>query len=581
MDNNDNKSNLLKQAKTDWEKNVLKPAVNRFGMEKSPSDIYTPLDLTNYDYLKDVGFPGQYPFTGASYPTNINAMGMKMMAKGQGELLKRAAIYSGYGTAEDTRDYYKYMMAQGFTGGPNLAMDLPTQCGYDSDNPMVEGEVGKVGVAIDTLKDLEIIFEPFQDNLNLDKIAVNMTINAPCNILISMYLALAEKRGISWDKLKCTPQNDILKEFVSRGTYIFPPDHSMRMFKDSLVFLNQNCPKFNVTSIGGYHIREAGASRTQDLAFSMAIGIAYLEEGVNAGIDIDSFAPRFTFNGFGGSMEFFKEIAFHRAARKMWASILKERFGAKKKESMRIRVPFTAHIGCSSTTKQRALNNLTRSVSGAIAGALSGGAPLPLPPYDEPLGLGWSMEARQLMHDAVRILTLESKLSDVIDPLAGSFYVESLTKEIEEEAIKELKKIDEMGGAVAAVENGYMQRGVAESASERQNKIERGEEFIVGVNCFTDENQLDVTTSKMVEYPYNPDKREKAEKKQIEKLADIKKNRDNIKVHNLLNELKKAGEDPNKNMMPIFIDCAKAYVTVQEQCDVLRGTFGEWEHDTL
>lgn len=581
MDNNDNKSNLLKQAKTDWEKNVLKPAVNRFGMEKSPSDIYTPLDLTNYDYLKDVGFPGQYPFTGASYPTNINAMGMKMMAKGQGELLKRAAIYSGYGTAEDTRDYYKYMMAQGFTGGPNLAMDLPTQCGYDSDNPMVEGEVGKVGVAIDTLKDLEIIFEPFQDNLNLDKIAVNMTINAPCNILISMYLALAEKRGISWDKLKCTPQNDILKEFVSRGTYIFPPDHSMRMFKESLVFLNQNCPKFNVTSIGGYHIREAGASRTQDLAFSMAIGIAYLEEGVNAGIDIDSFAPRFTFNGFGGSMEFFKEIAFHRAARKMWASILKERFGAKKKESMRIRVPFTAHIGCSSTTKQRALNNLTRSVSGAIAGALSGGAPLPLPPYDEPLGLGWSMEARQLMHDAVRILTLESKLSDVIDPLAGSFYVESLTKEIEEEAIKELKKIDEMGGAVAAVENGYMQRGVAESASERQNKIERGEEFIVGVNCFTDENQLDVTTSKMVEYPYNPDKREKAEKKQIEKLADIKKNRDNIKVHNLLNELKKAGEDPNKNMMPIFIDCAKAYVTVQEQCDVLRGTFGEWEHDTL
>ncbi|MDY6934794.1 MAG: methylmalonyl-CoA mutase family protein [Spirochaetota bacterium] len=573
--------NNIEQAKKEWEEKVLTPAYQRFGQQESPTKIYTPLDVKDFDYMKDVGLPGQYPFTGATYPTNIFGLGIKMMAIGGGDLpLRRAAIYSGYGTSEDTRDYYKEEISRGFTGGPNLALDLPTQCGLDSDNPTVEGEVGKVGVAIDTLKDFEIIFEPFVNGRDLDKIGTNITINAASNILMAMYLALADKRGVSWDKLRSTPQNDILKEFVSRGTYIYPPRPSMRMFRDSLVFFNKNCPGINITSIGGYHIREGGATRIQDLAFSMAIGIAYIQEGINAGLDIDSFAPKFTFNAFGGSMEFFKEIGFQRAARRMWARILKERFGAKKQESMRIRVPAAAHIGCSSTTKQRALNNVTRAIVGGIAGALSGGPPAAFPPYDEALGLGWSREAKQLMIDAVRILILEAKLSDVIDPLAGSYYVESLTNEIEEEAWDELKKIEEMGGAVAAIEDGYMQREVAKSAAEKQRKIDDREEFVVGVNCFTDDTELDVTTSKIVENPYNPEKRAKAEEKQKQRLSEIKSKRDNKEVSRLLKDLKEAAKDESKNLMPIFIDCAKAYVSEQEQCDVLREVFGEWERDT-
>jgi methylmalonyl-CoA mutase N-terminal domain/subunit len=576
---NDDKKREIEEEKKEWEEKVLEPAFKRFGMAESPTKIYTPLDLGDFDYLRDVGFPGQYPFTRAIFPTSIIGMGMKMMAMGRNEPLRRAAIYSGYGTSEDTRDYYKDEISRGFTGGPNLALDLPTQCGYDSDSPTVEGEVGKVGVAIDTLRDFEIIFEPFTGGRNLDKIATSMTINAPSNILISMYLALADKRGIGWDKLRSTPQNDILKEFVSRGTYIFPPKPSMRMFRDSLVFFTNHCQGINITSIGGVHIREGGASRVQDLAFSMSIGIAYIEEGIKAGLDVDSFAHMFTLNAFGGSMEFFNEISFQRAARKMWATILKERFGAKKKESMRLRSQVAANIGCSSTTKQRALNNLTRAVVGGIAGALSGGIPAAFPPYDEPLGLGWSREAKQLMMDAARILILEAKLCDVTDPLAGSYYIESLTNEIEKAAWDELKKIDEMGGAVEAIENGYMQREVAKSAAERQRKIETGEELIVGVNCFTDENELDVTTSKIVDYPYDPEKRAMAEEKQKAMLAEIKRTRDNTEVSRLLNDLKAAAKDDNKNLMPIFIDCSKAYVSEQEQCDVLRDVFGEWTRD--
>jgi methylmalonyl-CoA mutase N-terminal domain/subunit len=580
MSDEEKKKEIIEEKKK-WEEKVLDPAVKRFGMQESPTKIYTPLDVKDFDFMRDVGFPGQYPFTGATYPTSIVGMGLKMIAMGGKEPLRRAALYSGYGTAENTRDYYKSEISRGFTGGPNLALDLPTQCGYDSDNPTVEGEVGKVGVAIDTLRDYEVIFEPFVNGRDLDKIATNTTINAACNVLVAMYLALADKRGVSWDKLKGTPQNDILKEFVSRGTYIFPPKPSMRMFRDSLVFFTENCPGINITSIGGYHMREGGANREQDLAFSMAIGIAYLQEGINAGLDIDSFAPRFTFNGFGGSMEFFKEIAFQRATRKMWATILKEKFGAKKKESMRIRCQLTAHIGCSSTTKQRALNNVTRAVVGGIAGALSGGVPAVFPPYDEPLGLGWSLEAKQLMQDAVRILVLESKLCDVIDPLAGSYYIESLTKEIYEAAWEELEKIEKMGGAVVAIESGYMQREAAKSAADRQRKVESGEEFIVGVNCFTDEKELDVTTSKIVDYPYDPEKREMAEEIQKTALAEIKRTRDDKEVSRLLKELKEAAKDESKNLFPIFIDCAKAYVTEQEQCDVLREIFGEWDLDTF
>ncbi|MEM2125918.1 MAG: methylmalonyl-CoA mutase family protein [Candidatus Methanosuratincola sp.] len=566
----------IKQKRKEWEEKVLRPALDRFGLKEPPTKFYTPADIEGFDFLTKVGFPGQYPFTAHTYPTSPYIPAPRRGLPGATGLV-RAATYSGYGTAEDTRDYYLEMQKRGQRRGPNLAFDLPTQCGFDSDNPLVRGEVGKTGVAVDTLRDFEVIYEPFRGDLELDRIASNFTINGPCNIIVAMYFALAQKRGIPLDKLRATPQNDILKEFIARGTYIFPPRHSMRMFRDSLVFFTKHCPHVNITSIGGYHIRGAGATREQDLAFSMAILIAYLQEGVKAGLDVDSFAPRFTVNAFGGSMEFFKEIAFQRAARRMWAKILKEKFGAKNERSMLLRQPAGAHMGYENCTVQRPLNNLTRSVVGAIASALSGGLPIPMPPYDEPLGLGWSLEASQLSEDAFKILYYEAKLNEVIDPLAGSYYIEHLTDEIEEAAWKELEKIEAMGGAVAAIENGYMQREIAKSAYERQRRIESGEDLIVGVNCFTGETELEVQTTRLVPHPYDPIKREQAEERQIRNLAEVKRSRDNHAVAQLLRELKTKAEKEDENLIPHFIECAKAYVTEQEMCDVLREVFGEYQ----
>jgi methylmalonyl-CoA mutase N-terminal domain/subunit len=473
------------------------------------------------------------------------------------------------------------MKKLGQKAGPNIAFDLPTQCGYDSDNPLAAGEVGKVGVAVDTLRDMEIIFEAFSGENDIDRTASNFTINAPANIIMAMYLALADKRGIPWDKLRATPQNEILKEYIARGTYIFPPHHAMRMFRDSLVFFTQHLPNVNITSMGGFHIREAGATREQDLAFSMAIGAAYLEEGVNSGLKVDDFAPRFSFNAFGGSMEFFKEIAFHRAARRMWARIVKEKFGAKNERSMLLRIASTAHCGRVNCSVQRPLNNLTRSIVGGIAAALSGGPPNCNPPFDEPMGLGWSLEAIQLSEDAARILQNEALLTDVMDPLAGSYYVESLTDEVETAAWVEFDKIQSMGGIVKAIENGYLQREVARSAYERQKRLEEGKDLIVGVNCYTGEGELEVQTTRLVPHPYDPERRENAERRQVENLREVKRIRDNREVARLLKELKQKAAKEEINLIPHFIECVKAYVTLQEICDVLREVFGEYRAAAL
>lgn len=569
----------IEKKKKEWEEKTLKPALERFKLKESPTKFYTPLDVGGeVDFLNKVGFPGQYPFTAGTFPTfpyRTGERGAGAIAQAPG--LVRAGRYSGYGSAEDTRDYYLYMKKLGQRAGPNIAFDLPTQCGYDSDNPLVSGEVGKVGVAVDTLRDMEIIYEAFSGENDLDRMASNFTINAPADIIIAMYLALADKRGVSWSKLRGSPQNDILKEYVARGTYIFPPRPAMRLFRDSLVFLTKHVPNMNIVSMGGFHIREAGATREQDLAFSMAIGAAYLQEGINAGFQVDEFAPRFSFNAFGGSMEFFKEIAFHRAARRMWAKILKEKFGAKNERSLLLRVASTAHCGRVNCTVQRPLNNLTRAIVGGIAAALAGGPPNCNPPFDEPLGLGWSLEAIQLSEDAARILQHEARLVDVMDPLAGSYYVESLTDEIENAAWQEFEKIQGMGGAVAAIENGYMQREVARSAYERQKRLEEGIDLIVGVNCYTGENELEVQTTRLVPHPYDPERRENAEKVQIARLKEIKKTRDNKKVGELLRELKKAAAQEEVNLMPHFIECVKAYATLQEICDTLREVFGEYQ----
>ena len=572
----------IKQRKEQWTEKNLKPTLKKFKFEESPTTFYTPVDTPDFDFMEKVGFPGEYPFTAGAYSTYPYTAGIK----GGGTIqtapgLRRAGRYSGYGTAEDTRDYYKQMAALGAKMGPNLAMDLPTQCGYDSDSPQVKGEVGKVGVAIDTLRDMEIIFEAFQGERELDRIASNFTINAPANIIIAMYLALAEKRGISWDKLRGTPQNDILKEFMARGTYIFPPRPSMRMFRDSVVFLTNNVPNMNIVSISSYHIREAGATPEQDLAFCLSDGIAYLQTGVDAGLDIDQFAPRCPFHAFGGSMDLFKEVALQRAARRMWAKIVKEKFGAKNQRSLILRQAGGAHISYADTTRQRPLNNLSRTVVGGIASALSGAPPNVAPPFDEPLGLGWSLEAIQLAEDAARILQYEAKLTKVIDPLAGSYYVESLTDELESAAWKEIEKIEGMGGAVAAVESGYMQGEIARSAYERQKRIERCEDFVVGVNCFTDESEIEVMVSRVVPHPYDPVKREEAERRQVQSLTEVKRARDNRRVAQLLNDLKAAAKKEEVNLFPNFVECAREYVSLQEMCDVLRDVFGEYDQPTF
>ena len=573
----------IQEEKVKWEEKTLRPVLEKFKLKDPPTRFYTPAEQgEDFDFLRDVGFPGQYPFTAATFPTFPYRSG----ERGAGSVpqaagLVRAGRYSGYGAPEDTRDYYLRMKKLGQKAGPNIAFDLPTQCGYDSDNRMAMGEVGRVGVAVDTLRDMEIIYEAFSGENDLDRTASNFTINAPANIIMSMYLALADQRGIPWEKLRATPQNDILKEFVARGTYIFPPRPSMRMFRDSLVFLSKQVPNVNLTSMGGYHIREAGATREQDLAFSMAIAAAYIQEGIKAGLEVDAFVPRFTFNAFGGSMEFFKEIAFHRAARRMWAKIVKEKFGAKNERSMTLRMNSTAHCGRTSCTAQRPLNNLVRSVVGGIAGALCSGPPNCNPPYDEPLGLGWSLEAIQLSEDAVRILQNEARLTEVIDPLAGSYYVESLTDQTENAAWAEFDKIQGMGGAVQAIENGYMQREVARSAYERQKRLEEGKDLIVGVNCYTGEGELEVQTTRLVPHPYDPERRDNAERIQVERLKEVKKSRDNQKVGGLLRELKASASNEDTNLFPYLIACVKAYATVQEICDTLREVFGEHKPATL
>ena len=571
----------IEKAEKEWQEKVLAPRVKRFNLPESPTRFYSPLAVKHHDFLEKVNYPGRYPYTAGNNPFDFWRAYAHDAAKsgyrpdwgGAGGVGK----YGGFGTAEDYRDYLFRMQSMGRKGGPNMAFDLVTQCGYDSDSPQAEGEVGRVGVAIDSFRDFQVIYEAYTGELDIDKVPSNFTINAPAAIIIAMYAMLAEKRGIPLEKLRGTPQNDILKEFVARGTYIYPPGPSMRLFRDSCVFCTEHLPKLNITSMGGYHIREAGASRTQDLAFSMAIAAAYLQAGLDAGLNIDTFAPMFTFNAFGGSMEIYHEIAFQRAARRMYARMVKERFGAKNPRSMLIRQPITAHIGCSSTTLQRPLNNLTRAVVGGLAAGMSGAIPGAFPPFDEPLGLGHSLEAVQLQLDASRIMIYEARVADVNDPWAGSYFMESLTDETEAAAQEELERIEKRGGAIAAIENGYMQRAVAKSAYEKQQRIENREDFVVGVNVFTGEDEIEVNVNRVVEATYDPALMKTAEERQKAKLDRMKRERDSRAVSAALAALGEHARDESVNLMPDICECVKAEATLQEMCDVLRDVFGEAE----
>ncbi len=564
-----------------WRQEVREKRVQRFNLPQSPTEFYSPTALKNHSFMEKVGFPGEYPFTAGNNPFDFwrafaedaARMGYRPDWGGAGKVGK----YGGFGTPADYRDYLLRMQSMGRKGGPNIAFDLATQCGYDPDSPRSVGEVGRVGVSVASFRDFQIIYEAYTGELDIDQVPSNYTINAPAAVIIALYAVLAKKRGIPLEKLAGTPQNDILKEFIARGTYIFPPRPSLRLFRDTCAFCTRHMPRLNINSIGGYHIREAGATRTQDLAFSMANGKAYLQAGLEAGLEVDAFAPKFTFNAFGGSMEIYQEIALQRAARRVWAKMLREEFGAQNKRSMLIRQPITAHIGCSSTTLNRPLNNLARAVVGGMAAGMSGGMPGAFPPFDEPLGLGHSQEAVQLQLDATRIMIHEAKVADVNDPWAGSYFMESLTDEIEAAALVEMKKIDDMGGAVAAIESGYMQRAVAKSAYERQKMIERQEEFVVGVNCFTGENEITVSVNREVEATYDPELMKTAEERQKKDLARLKEEREDAAVSRCLGSLKTQAAEADTNLMPAICDCVEAEATLQEICDVLREVFGEAE----
>jgi methylmalonyl-CoA mutase N-terminal domain/subunit len=575
---NDEYLQKIEQKRKEWEKGPLKTSLERFGVAESPNKFYTPLDIKGFDFLDEVGFPGEYPFTAGAYPSSVPGSGPVVGGGniGGGQGLVRAGRYSGYGTAEDTRDYYKSEIARGRKAGPNIAFDLPTQIGLDSDDPRAQGEVGRTGITFDTLADFETLYQAFQDENDLDKIASNWTINAPAIIIIAAYIVLAEKRGIPQSKLRGTPQNDILKEYIARGTYIFPPRQSMRVTRDIIVYCTEHMPLMNSLSISGYHMREAGASRIQALAFALSNAIAYLQLGVDAGLDVDSFVTRFSFNTLGGSMEVFKEIAARRASRRMWAKIVKDRFGSDNPRSWLLREAGGTMVGFWQMTSRRPLNNLSRAVIGGVASAMAGYTPSVEPPYDEPLGLGWSLEAQQLSEDAARIIQYETKMTEVTDPLAGSYYFESLTNETEEEAWETINRIDDMGGSVGAIEKGFMQQAVAQSAYQYQRNLETGEEILVGVNAFTGEQELEVVPDRQVPHPYDTARRARAEETQIKKLVGIKKERDNHRVETSLARLREAAREEKTNLMPDVLEAVRAYASIGEICGVLREVFGEY-----
>jgi len=510
--------------------------VERLYLPKNPDE----------EYLEKLGFPGEYPFTRGIQPT---------MYRGRLWTMRQ---YAGFGTAEETNRRFRYLLEQGQTG-LSVAFDLPTQIGYDSDHPMAMGEVGKVGVAIDSLLDMEALFE----GIPLDRVSTSMTINAPAAILLAMYIAVGEKQGVPADKLAGTIQNDILKEYIARGTYIFPPKPSMRLITDIFAYCSAHVPKWNTISISGYHIREAGSTAVQEVAFTLANAIAYVEAAIAAGLEVDQFAPRLAFF-FNAHNHFFEEIAKFRAARRMWAKIMKERFGAKNPRSMMLR--FHTQTGGSTLTAQQPDNNIVRVALQALAAVLGGTQSLHTNARDEALALPTEESARIALRTQ-QIIAYETGVADTVDPLGGSYFVEALTDRIEEEAWAYIRKIDELGGAVAAIEQGFPQREIRKAAYETQRKIESGELVVVGVNKFRIENEKQPELLRV-----DPAIAEK----QKAKLERLRQTRDNALATKRLEALRKAARGTD-NLMPYILDAVRAYCTVGEICGVLREEFGEYQ----
>ena len=537
-----------------WAGGLVAKTIARFPERKQPfksssgieiDRLYTPMDLAGFDYLQDLGFPGEYPFTRGVQPT---------MYRGRFWTMRQ---YAGFASAEESNIRYKYLLEQGQTG-LSVAFDLPTQIGYDSDHQLSQGEVGKVGVAIDSLADMEILF----DGIPLDKVSTSMTINAPAAVLLAMYIAVGEKQGVAPEALNGTIQNDILKEYVARGTYIFPPQPSMRLITDIFAYCAKHVPKWNTISISGYHIREAGSTAAQEIAFTLADGIAYVEAAVKAGLSVDDFAPNLSFF-FNSHNDLFEEVAKFRAARRLWATIMKERFGSNNPRSQMLR--FHTQTAGSMLTAQQPENNVIRVTLQALAAVLGGTQSLHTNSRDEALALP-TEEAVRIALRTQQIIAYESGAGDTIDPLAGSYYIESLTNALEEQAKGYLKRIDDLGGAVVAIEKGYLQQEIQESAYAWQQAVENGDRVVVGVNRFQVHEEplkglLRVDPSVGVA--------------QEAKLKALRESRDQVAVDMALTKLGQAAKG-DENLMPYILEAVRLYATLGEICGVLRDVFGEY-----
>jgi methylmalonyl-CoA mutase, N-terminal domain len=547
-------SERIERLKEEWEAATLRETLSRFP-ERSPAfntesgisveRVYTPNDVGT-EYLDDLAFPGQYPFTRGVQPT---------MYRGRFWTMRQ---YAGFGTAEETNTRYKYLLQQGQTG-LSVAFDLPTQIGYDADDPLAAGEVGKVGVAISSLEDMETLF----DGIPLDKVSTSMTINAPATVLLAMYVALAKKQGVDPKKLQGTVQNDILKEYIARGTYIYPSGPSMRLVTDLFRYCHEQVPRWNTISISGYHIREAGSTAVQEVAFTLANAIAYVQAALQAGLALDDFAPRLSFF-FNAHNNLLEEVAKFRAARRLWARIMRERFGAENPESWRLR--FHTQTAGSMLTAQQPENNVVRVTLQALAAVLGGTQSLHTNSRDEALSLP-TEEAVQIALRTQQIIAYESGVADSVDPLAGSYLIENWTDETEKRATDYIERIDALGGALRAIEQGYVQREIQDSAYRWQRAVDQGAKIIVGVNRFKVEEALALDVLRV-----NPAVGER----QAARLRVLRERRDAAAVSAALARLE-AGARGSDNLMPLILEAVEVYATLGEICNVMRGVFGEYQ----
>ncbi len=523
--------------------------------QKTSSDIevqplYTPSDLDSFNYERELGYAGQFPFT-----RGVQAS----MYRGRLWTMRQ---YAGMGDAEESNRRYKYLLSNGTTG-LSVAFDLPTQIGMDSDHPFALGEVGKVGVAIDSIEDMERLF----DGIDLEKISTSMTINATASILLSLYIAVAKRKGADVRKLSGTVQNDILKEYIARGTYIYPPQQAMRLITDIFSYANENVPEWNTISISGYHMREAGSSAVQEVAFTLANGITYVQAAIDAGLDVDKFAPRLSFF-FSCDRNFLEEVAKFRAARRMWARIMKDHFKAKNPRSMMLR--FHTQTAGSSLTAQQPENNIVRTALQALAAVLGGTQSLHTNSFDEALALPTEQSARIALRTQ-QVIAYESGVPQTIDPLAGSYFIESLTSEIEQRASQYLDKVDALGGMLKAIERGYVQQEIQNSAYDFQRGVDRQENVVVGVNAFQIDEEREVPLQRIDE---------KLEPKQVERLQALRARRDQAKCQSAMQKIEDAARSGD-NLMPHIVTAVESYCTVGEISDAMRRVFGEYKETVV